>query len=119
VENPRSPTSSRKAIWPYALLNWSKKGYTLRARVKRLQDAGKTVINQREQWKSRALAAKALLETEVNRRTKEDDRFDALRRLIAKELHPDFCNGGHLEKLLRQECFKKLWPEIERLADRE
>jgi hypothetical protein len=94
-----------------------REGYALRARVRRLQDAGKTVINQREQWKSRALAAKELLEAELNRRSKNDDRFDALRRLVAKELHPDFCNGGHLEKLLRQECFKKLWPEIERLAD--
>ena len=36
------------------------------------------------------------------------DRFDVLRRLVAKELHPDFCNGGHLEKLVRQACFKKL-----------
>jgi hypothetical protein len=93
-------------------------GYALRARVKRLQDAGKTVIGQREQWKSRALVAKELLEAELSRRTKGDDRFDALRRLIAKELHPDFCTGGQLEKLMRQECFKKLWPEIERLADR-
>ena len=32
-------------------------GHTLRARIKRLQDAGKTVIAQREEWKSRALAA--------------------------------------------------------------
>jgi len=38
--------------------------------------------------------------------------------LVAKELHPDFCTGGQLEKLMRQECFKKLWPEIERLAER-
>ena len=28
------------------------------------------------------------------------------------------CNGGHLEKLMRQECSKLLWPEIERLAER-
>jgi len=39
--------------------------------------------------------------------------------LVAKELHPDFCTGGDLEKLMRQECFKKLWPEIDRLAERE
>ena len=39
-------------------------GHTLRARIKRLQDAGKTVIAQREHWKSRALAAEQLLEAE-------------------------------------------------------
>ena len=56
----------------------------------------------------------------AHRRSKGDDsRFDALRRLIAKELHPDFCTGGQLEKLLRQECFKRLWPEIERIAEQE
>ena len=91
-------------------------GHALRARIKRLQTAGKTVIAQREEWKSRSLAAEELLEAERNRCSKGNDRFDMLRRLVAKELHPDFCKGGHLEKLMRQECFKKLWPEIERLA---
>ena len=93
-------------------------GHALRARIKRLQNAGKTVISQREEWKSRALAAAELLEAERNRHAGGLDRFDVLRRLVAKELHPDFCDGGHLEKLMRQECFKKLWPEIERLAER-
>jgi hypothetical protein len=92
-------------------------GHALRARINRRQHAFKTVIGQREHWKSWALAAEELLGSERSRCTKGDDRFDALRRLIAKELHPDFCNGGHLEQLMRQECFKTLWPEIERLAD--
>ena len=94
-----------------------REAHTLRATVKRLQDAGKTVIDQREQWKSRALAAEGLLEAEGDRSTKDYNRFDALRRLIAKELHPDFCDGGHLEKLLRQECFKRLWPQIREITE--
>lgn len=97
-------------------------GHTLRAKVTRLQHAGKTVIEQREQWKSRAIAAEddvKRLATELPSRpsVKPDNRFDTLRRLVAKELHPDFCKGGQFEKLMRQECFKKLWPEIERLAE--
>jgi hypothetical protein len=92
-------------------------GRALRFRIKRLQDAGKTVIAQREHWKSRAVVAEELLEAERNRHAGGQDSFDALRRLVAKELHPDFCTGGQLEKLMRQECFKKLWPEIERLAE--
>ena len=82
--------------------------HTLRATVKRLQGAGRTVISQREQWKARALAAEEQMETERSRRTRDYGRFDALRRLIAKELHPDFCTGGAIEKSIRSECFKKL-----------
>ena len=100
-------------------MNLEQEGHALRVKVKRLQEAGKTVIAQREQWKTRALATEELLETERTQRSKGVDRFDALRRLVAKELHPDFCTGGDLEKLVRQECFKKLWPEIDRLAERE
>jgi hypothetical protein len=94
-----------------------REGYALRATIKRLQDAGKAVIAQREQWKARALAAEEQMATERDRQASGQDRFDALRRIVVKELHPDACNGGQLEKLMRQECFKKLWPEIERLAE--
>jgi hypothetical protein len=90
----------------------------LRTRVKKLQESGKTVIAQREDWKARALAAEKRMEADRDLRSRRDDRFDALRRLVAKELHPDFCNGSELEKLIRAEFFKKLWPEIERLAER-
>ena len=75
--------------------------HTLRATVKRLQGAGRMVISQREQWKARALVAEELLDSERSRRSKGDDRFDALHRFVAKELHPDFCNGGAVEKLIR------------------
>ncbi len=95
----------------------------LTAKVKRLQSAGKTVIAQREEWRKRALAAEAQamdLTSKIARHqsTTADDRFDKVRRLIAKELHPDFCTAGAIEKTVRQEFFKKLWPEIERLSER-
>ena len=93
-------------------------GYTRRATIKRLQDIGKTVIGQREQWKARALAVEEQTETERGRYTSGQDRFDILRRIIVKQLHPDSCTGGDLERLMRQKCFKKLWPEIERLAEK-
>ena len=54
----------------------------------------------------------------ANRRATRDDRFDALRRLVARELHPDFCTSGGIEKMIRAEFFKRLWPEIERLVER-
>jgi hypothetical protein len=93
----------------------------LKAKITRLHDAGKTVIAQREEWKTRALSAEQnvvdLTAQAASRPEARDGRFDALRRLIAKELHPDFCDGGGLEKTLRAEFFKKLWPEIERLVE--
>src|SRR5207237_7744227 len=88
----------------------------LRAKVRRLVVAGKVVIAQREEWKARALAAEELLESERDRRSKGHDLFDALRRIVARELPPDHCAGGDFEKLARSEFFKRLWPEIERIA---
>jgi hypothetical protein len=94
---------------------------TLRASVSRLQNAGKTVIAQREEWKARALVAEQkatdLAAQLANRQPTRDDRFDALRRLVARELHPDHCTSSDIEKLIRAEFFKRLWPEIERLIE--
>ena len=94
----------------------------LKAKITRLQHAGRTVIAQREEWKTRALSAEEevvdLIQQLMGRQeTVGDERFDKLRRIVAKELHPDFCAGGEIEKLIRAEFFKKLWPEIEQLAD--
>ena len=90
--------------------------------MKRLQSAGKTVIAQREAWTARALAAEQeameLTTQLAGRLATRDSRYDALRRLIARELHPDHCSGGEIEKLVRAEFFKSLWPEIEQLAER-
>jgi hypothetical protein len=68
--------------------------------IGRLKSAGKTV----EEWKSRALDAEdqavnfreeyGCLLDDWAAQSSLDDRFDKLRRLIAKELHPDFCDGG-------------------------
>jgi hypothetical protein len=94
--------------------------FVLKVRIKRIQNAGKTVIAQREEWRARARGAEQnvvdLTAQSASRPATRDGRFDALRRL-AKELHPDFCDSGGLEKTLRAEFFKKLWPEIERLVE--
>ena len=45
-----------------------------------------------------------------------DSRFDAVRRLIAKELHPDSgCAGKDGEELLTG-IFQRVWPQIEEIA---
>ena len=82
-------------------------GYRLRATIKRLQGAGKTVIAQRDHWKSLALAAEEQMAMERDREASGQDRFDALRRIVVKELHPDACNGGQLEKLIRRNASRR------------
>ncbi len=48
-------------------------------------------------------------------------QYDAVRRLIARELHPDACDSDDPTKPLRAELFKRIWPqllEITHAADR-
>ena len=82
-------------------MNWSRKVTRCESGSSGSRSRGGTVIAQREEWKARTLAAEELLETERNRHAGGQDRFDALRRFVAKELHPEFCTGGQLEKLMR------------------
>ena len=40
-----------------------------------------------------------------------------LRRLFAKELRPNFCVAGSLEKLMQAECVKRQWPATQDIAE--
>jgi hypothetical protein len=42
-------------------------------------------------------------------------RYSALRRSLAKLFHPDNSAGSTFEKAIRQEIFKEIWSEIERI----
>jgi hypothetical protein len=42
-----------------------------------------------------------------------DRRFDRLKRLIAREFHPDQGAATGIEKQIRAEIFKTVWPRIE------
>jgi len=82
-----------------------------------------TTVNQhRESWKIRALMAEAhLLEAtaktggNAGRQNVTDVRYASLKRYLAKQFHPDFAPGEGLEKIVRNEIFKEIWNEIERL----
>jgi hypothetical protein len=82
-----------------------------------------TTVNQhRESWKVRALIAEAhLLEAtaktggHAGRQNVTDVRYAALKRYLAKQFHPDYAPGEGLEKIVRNEIFKEIWNEIERL----
>jgi hypothetical protein len=90
--------------------------------IERLRVRSATVEQQRESWKVRALMAEAqLLEASAKtgndggRRNVSDVRYASLKRYLAKRFHPDYAPGEGLEKLVRNEIFKEIWSEIERL----
>jgi hypothetical protein len=77
--------------------------------------------HQRESWKRRALVAEMnLLEAALKTgndsgQNVSDLRYAALKRYLAKQFHPDHAPGRGLEKVVRNEIFKEIWGEVERL----
>jgi hypothetical protein len=82
----------------------------------------KLLRQQRESWKVRALMAEAEL-LEATAKTSNnggcqnvsDLRYAALKRYLAKRFHPDYAPGQGIEKTVRNEIFKEIWGEVERL----
>jgi hypothetical protein len=44
-----------------------------------------------------------------------DLRYASLKRYLAKQFHPDYAPGQGIEKIVRNEIFKQIWSEIDRL----
>jgi hypothetical protein len=44
-----------------------------------------------------------------------DRRFRQLRTLLARELHPDLTGTDGMERKIRAELFKSLWPQVEEI----
>ena len=82
-----------------------------------------TTNQQRESWKVRALMAEAqLVEATAKTGNKGGDaenvsdvRYASLKRYLAKRFHPDYAPGQGIEKIVRNEIFKEIWNEIDRL----
>jgi hypothetical protein len=81
----------------------------------------RTIDEQRERWKRRALVAEAKLveaaENIGNNGTSQsvsDFRYAALKRYLAKQFHPDYAPGHGIEKFVRNEIFKEIW-SVDRL----
>ena len=45
-----------------------------------------------------------------------DKRFEALRRLIARELHPDISGSTDIHDSAKSELFKRIWPQVENIS---
>jgi hypothetical protein len=88
----------------------------------RLHALLRTIDAQRERWKRRALVAEAKLVESAENMTNNggsqsvsDFRYAALKRYLAKQFHPDYAPGHGIEKIIRNEIFKEIWGEIDRL----
>ena len=90
--------------------------------IERLRVLLTTTNQQRESWKVRALMAETqLLEATAKtsnnggRQNVSDVRYASLKRYLAKRFHPDYAPGQGIEKIVRNEIFKEIWNEIDRL----
>jgi hypothetical protein len=86
--------------------------------IEQLRVLSTTLEEQRESWKVRALMAEAqLLEATLNGASQKvaDLRYASLKRYLAKQFHPDHSPGEGIEKIVRNEIFKEIWNEVDRL----
>lgn len=51
----------------------------------------------------------------LNSKKQKDERFSALKKIVARELHPDSDRVSNSERIIREELFKKIWSEIEKI----
>jgi hypothetical protein len=94
----------------------------MESQIERLRVLLTAAHQQRESWKVRALIAETQL-LEATTRTSNngsgqhvsDIRYASLKRYLAKQFHPDYAPGQGIEKIVRNEIFKEIWGEIERL----
>ncbi len=83
----------------------------LRAEIARL----KALAEEAEGWKQRALQAEARLAAQPGQESGQAFRVrvTALRRTLARELHPDAPHAPAHDRALYTEMFKTIWPRIE------
>jgi hypothetical protein len=69
-------------------------------------------------WKDRALRAEENSKVGTNSVRGDDgsqDRYRRLKRMLAAEFHPDNCRVDGIEKIVRTELFKNIWPKVENI----
>jgi hypothetical protein len=73
------------------------------------------LIRMVDYWKGRAVTAESALETTQHVAGK---RYTAMRRIIARELHPDSVPAGGVEHALRTTLFQRIWSVVEEMDSR-
>jgi hypothetical protein len=87
--------------------------------VQKLCASLRKTYEEGESWKRRALMAEMkVVEAAASPRSGQvvrDLKYATLKRWLAKHFHPDCAPGNGFEKVVRNEIFKEIWSEIERL----
>ena len=83
--------------------------------MKDLLEISEILTRERDAW--RAMAERLTLhQTPKNPAIQEGKRLEALRRFLARELHPDKAKLANKDRALLQDLFQRLWPQIDRIA---
>jgi hypothetical protein len=114
---------------------WKKRAFTAEAssggaKVAKLEEALRDAIaealairkqrdvwkQERDTWRDRARAAEtsSVVQEPPDRQVGGPDRrFRQLRALLASEFHPDHSKTDGIERIIRGEIFKTLWPKVQ------
>ena len=84
----------------------------LEAEIVRLKGANRRLQQRAQQAE---LAMKERRPSEPDRGRDASGRYSALKRTLAKLFHPDHSSGTSFEKAIRQELFKEIWSEIDKI----
>jgi hypothetical protein len=88
----------------------------LRLEIEDLRQAHAAALSELSAWRARARQRTMPERVGEGEPEKNGDwRFKALRRLVAKELHPDLSRPGGMEAAVRNALFQRIWPQIEML----
>ncbi|HQT76972.1 MAG TPA: hypothetical protein PLD10_07965 [Rhodopila sp.] len=87
--------------------------------ILRLKANSATVVEQRDQWKRRAQEAEArMAHGDSTVPSEADSNYVALKRRLARMLHPDSASGSADSKSARTAIFVEIWSAIDQIEKR-
>src|SRR5206468_2154367 len=63
----------------------------------------------------RLTSISAATASQCSTKRRDIPRYASLKRYLAKRFHPDYAPGQGIEKIIRNEIFKEIWNEVDRL----
>jgi hypothetical protein len=113
VREPISPSPSELAS--LLVTESSKLVHGQQDLIKQLVSTCEKMQQEIDFWKNKAESVHTTQRTEMGANF-EGARIDALRKLLARELHPDAANLSPEEAAVRSSLFKTLWPKIDQIV---
>jgi hypothetical protein len=83
--------------------------------IEQLAKICEKMMQERDSWKGKTEGSPSS-KAPQNEAVREDKRIEALRRLLARELHPDKAKLSAAEAAVHNDLFQRLWPQIDRIA---